>query len=107
MIGITVVAFGTSVPELVTSCVAAYKKETDISVGNLIGSNIFNIMVVLGITSIVKPIGIEPNVMSWDILWMIGISLIIFPMMVFRKKIGRFSGFVLLAAYIGYIISLF
>ncbi|MEX1193360.1 MAG: calcium/sodium antiporter [Brumimicrobium sp.] len=107
VIGITVVAFGTSVPELVTSCVAAYKKETDISVGNLIGSNIFNIMVVLGITSIVKPIGIEPNVMSWDILWMIGISLIIFPMMVFRKKIGRFSGFVLLAAYIGYIISLF
>jgi cation:H+ antiporter len=107
VIGITVVAFGTSVPELVTSAVAAYKKETDISVGNLIGSNIFNIMVVLGITSMIKPIGVEPNVISWDILWMIGIALALLPMMVFRRKIGRISGVVLLASYVTYIITLF
>lgn len=107
VIGITVVAFGTSVPELVTSAVAAYKKETDISVGNLIGSNIFNIMIVLGITSMVKPIGIEPNVISWDILWMIGIALALLPMMVFRNKIGRLSGIVLLATYVTYIVTLF
>jgi cation:H+ antiporter len=107
VIGITVVAFGTSVPELVTSAVAAYKKETDISVGNLIGSNIFNIMVVLGITSMVKPIGVEPNVISWDILWMIGIALALLPMMVFRNKIGRISGVVLLVTYVTYIITLF
>lgn len=107
VIGITVVAFGTSVPELVTSAVAAYKKETDISVGNLIGSNIFNIMIVLGITSMVKPIGVEPNVISWDILWMLGIALALLPMMVFRNKIGRISGVILLATYVTYIITLF
>lgn len=107
VIGITVVAFGTSVPELVTSAVAAYKKETDISVGNLIGSNIFNIMIVLGITSMVKPIGVEPNVLTYDIFWMLGIALILLPMMLFRRKIGRISGVILLASYITYIITLF
>lgn len=107
VIGITIVAFGTSVPELATSVVAAYKKETDISVGNLIGSNIFNILAVLGLTAIVKPIGVEENVLSWDILWMIGIALLLLPMMVFKRKVGRFSGFILLGLYIFYIISLF
>ena len=107
VIGITIVAFGTSVPELATSVVAAYKKETDISVGNLIGSNIFNILGVLGLTAIVKPIGVEENVLSWDILWMIGFALLLLPMMVFKRKVGRFSGFILLGLYIFYIISLF
>lgn len=107
VIGITIVAFGTSVPELATSVVAAYKKETDISVGNLIGSNIFNILAVLGLTAIVKPIGVEENVLSWDMFWMIGIALLLLPMMVFNRKVGRFSGFILLGLYIFYIISLF
>ncbi|HLW30160.1 MAG TPA: calcium/sodium antiporter [Brumimicrobium sp.] len=107
VIGITIVAFGTSVPELATSVVAAYKRETDISVGNLVGSNIFNITAVLGLTSIVKPIGIEANVLSWDLLWMIGIALLLLPMMVFKKRVGRLSGVILLGLYIGYIISLF
>ena len=107
VIGITIVAFGTSVPELVTSVVAAYRKETDISVGNLVGSNIFNILAVLGLTAIVKPIGIEANVISWDLLWMIGIALILFPMMIFKRKIGRISGVILLGLYITYIVTLF
>ncbi|MDX1652493.1 MAG: calcium/sodium antiporter [Brumimicrobium sp.] len=107
VIGITVVAFGTSVPELVTSCVAAFRKETDISVGNLIGSNIFNIGAVLGITSMVEPIEIAKNVLSWDIFWMLGVALILLPMMVFRKKIGRISGVILMGSYVFYIISLF
>ena len=107
VIGITIIAFGTSVPELATSCVAAYKKETDISVGNLIGSNIFNILAVLGLTAIVNPIPIEEIVMSWDILWMIGISLLLFPMMVIKRKVGRFSGFILLGIYVTYIVTLF
>lgn len=107
VIGITIIAFGTSVPELATSCVAAFKKETDISVGNLVGSNIFNIMVVLGLTAIVKPIDIEQNVLDYDLLWMIGIGLILLPMMVFRRKVGRISGVILLGIYIYYIYSLF
>lgn len=107
VIGITVIAFGTSVPELVTSVVAAFKKETDISVGNLIGSNIFNIMIVLGLTGIVQPIGVEQNVISWDLLWMLGIAVILLPMMVIRRKVGRLSGALLLLIYVSYIYSLF
>src|SRR5690554_4710346 len=107
VIGITVVAFGTSVPELVTSVMAAYRKETDISVGNLIGSNIFNIFGVLGLTAIVNPIGVENIVLTWDALWMIGITLILFPMLIFKRRIGRLSGFILTSTYIIYVISLF
>ena len=59
VIGVTIVAFGTSAPELVASCVAAYRKQSDISIGTLIGSNIFNIMAVIGLTSIVRPIDLN------------------------------------------------
>ncbi len=107
VIGITVVAFGTSVPELATSIVAAVKKETDISVGNLIGSNIFNIMIVLGLTSIVQPIEIGEGILSWDLLWMLGIAILLLPMIVIRKKVGRFSGVILFLIYITYIYLLF
>jgi cation:H+ antiporter len=107
VIGITIVAFGTSVPELVTSVVAAYRKETDISVGNLIGSNIFNILVVIGLTSAVKPIPIESHVVSWDMIWMLAISFILLPMMFIGNRIGRLSGVILLASYITYILLLF
>ena len=107
VIGITVVAFGTSVPELATSCVAAYKKETDISVGNLIGSNIFNLLAVLGLTSIVDPIPVESEVLSYDIFWVVGISLLLFPMMIYKRKIGRIGGVALLGIYVTYIALLF
>ena len=107
VIGITVVAFGTSVPELVTSVVAAYRKEMDISVGNLIGSNIFNVLAVIGITAIVHPIPVEGYVISSDLLWMLSLFLILFPMMFINKKISRFSGIVLLLIYVVYIYQLF
>lgn len=107
VIGITVVAFGTSVPELATSIVAAVKKETDISVGNLIGSNIFNIMIVLGLTSIVQPIEVGAEILKWDLLWMLGIAIILLPMIVIRKKVGRISGIILFLIYVSYIYLLF
>ena len=103
VIGVTVVALGTSAPELVASIMAALKKQSDISVGNLIGSNIFNIFAVLGITSIVKPIEVESNMMSFDMLWMIGISLLLIPVLYFGNKIGRIKGVVLILSYIVYI----
>jgi cation:H+ antiporter len=102
IIGVTILAFGTSVPELITSIMAALKKETDISVGNLIGSNIFNLMAVLGITSMVKEIPISEQVLSNDVFWMLGISLLLFPLML-RYKIGRISGVILFASYCLYI----
>lgn len=106
VIAVTVVAFGTSVPELVTSGVAAFKKETDISVGNLIGSNIFNIMAVIGITAMVKPIPVEPETLSFDMWWVGAVALALLPMMLIGKKIGRFKGALLLATYIIYIVIL-
>jgi len=103
VIGLTIVAFGTSVPELVTSAVAAFKKETDISIGNLIGSNIFNIMAVIGVTAMVKPIPVDGNVINYDMLWMLGISAILLPMMLIGKKLGRVNGFMLFSTYVVYI----
>lgn len=106
VIGITIIAFGTSVPELVTSGVAAYRKETDISIGNLIGSNIFNIMAVIGITAIVKPIEVGPNTLNIDMIWMLAIALALLPMLLFGRKINRFKGFLLLGTYVAYIVIL-
>jgi len=102
-IGITIIAFGTSVPELVTSAVAAIKKETDISIGNLIGSNIFNIMAVIGITAIVKPIPVTEDVISYDMIWMLAISFCLLPLMLIGKKLGRLKGFMLFSTYVVYI----
>jgi cation:H+ antiporter len=103
IIGLTVVAFGTSVPELVTSAVAAFKKETDISIGNLIGSNIFNIMAVIGVTAMVETTAVDAEVVHSDIWWMFLISLSVLPMMMIGKKVGRLKGFMLISTYIIYI----
>jgi cation:H+ antiporter len=103
IIGATIVAFGTSVPELVTSLVAAFKKQTDISIGNLIGSNIFNLFAVLGITSVVKEIPVSTQVQNEDVFWLLGISFLIFPLMIYNNRINRISGLILVVAYIAYI----
>ena len=103
VIAITVVAFGTSVPELVTSVVAAFKGETDISIGNLIGSNIFNIMAVIGITAMVKPTAVDPKIFNTDMIWMLVIAAAILPMMLIGKKIGRIKGVLLFGTYVAYI----
>jgi len=103
LISVTVVAFGTSVPELVTSCVAALKKETDISIGNLIGSNLFNILAILGITAIVHPIKVADSINEFDVYYLLGISLLILPFMLHQKRIGRGKGFFLVISYLIYI----
>jgi cation:H+ antiporter len=107
IIGLTIVAFGTSVPELITSAIAAFKKETDISIGNLIGSNVFNILGILGITGMVKEIPISLEILNNDIYWMLGISLLIYPLMIYKRSIGRMKGTILLAFYVTYIYLLF
>lgn len=102
-ISVTAVAFGTSIPELVTSAVAAYRKETDISIGNLIGSNVFNILAILGITALAQPIKISESINSFDIYYMLGISLLVFPLMYFGKKITRIKGVILILTYLIYV----
>jgi cation:H+ antiporter len=103
IIGVTVIAFGTSAPELAASCVAAYRREVDISVGNLIGSNIFNIFVVLGITSIVTPLEVSSDVMEFDMIWMIAIAILLLIILLVGKRIGRLKGAILFSTYLVYI----
>ena len=110
VISVSIVAFGTSVPELAASIIAAFKKEKDLSIGNLIGSNIFNVFAVLGITSIISPIQvIDQSLISNDIWWMFAVSLLLYPMMFLfhRGHIGRVEGGLLLLVYISYIYFLF
>ncbi len=103
IIGVTVVAFGTSVPELVTSAVAAFRKQDDISIGNLIGSNIFNILGVIGLSGIIQPISVSEVVLNFDIFWVIGVAIALFPLMRFGQKITRIKGLFLLLIYIAYV----
>ncbi|APG65079.1 hypothetical protein LPB136_06830 [Tenacibaculum todarodis] len=104
IIGVTIVSIGTSVPELAASIIAVLNKEKAISLGNLIGSNIFNILAVLGITSIITPITVNPGDMSLldhDIYWMLAISFIILPLVFFPKgyRLNWRDGIVLLSLY--------
>jgi len=102
VISVTMIAFGTSVPELAASLIAALKKEEALSIGNLIGSNIFNIGSVLGLTAIIQPItGISQTILSNDIFWMLSFALILFPLVILpkRHKIGRYKGALLFIGY--------
>ena len=102
VIGVSLIAIGTSVPELAASVIAAAKQEKAISLGNLIGSNIFNIGSVLGLTAMIKPIPVlEPSILSRDIFWMLGFSAILIPLIFIPKRlqISRFKGFFLVFAY--------
>jgi cation:H+ antiporter len=106
IIGITVVSIGTSIPELAASLIAIIKKEKAISLGNLIGSNIFNILAVLGITSMITPIQvIDQGLLSSDIFWMLGISFLILPLVFLPKglRLGWRDGTVLLLSYAAFI----
>lgn len=102
VIGITVLALGTSLPELVTAIVASFKRETDLALGNLMGSNIFNILSILGITSLIKSIDVNETILSVDMFWMLGITLIILPMMLIQRKLGKVEGIILLCIYVYY-----
>lgn len=128
VISITIVAFGTSLPELVTSIIAAIKKQTDISIGNIIGSNLFNILAVLGITAIIKPIAVDFTHFSFDLYVMLAVVLLLFILIypfknnikAYKKnqqisilkdltagKLTYIGGILLLLSYIAYILLLF
>jgi len=101
-IGLTVVAIGTSLPELATSMVATSKGHGDVAVGSVIGSNIFNLLGVLGITSIVSPL--SRGHVGWASLWvMLGITILVLPMLYSRRHLARREGAVLLACYVAYL----
>jgi cation:H+ antiporter len=106
IIGITIVSVGTSIPELAASVIAVLKKEKAISLGNLIGSNVFNLLAVLGITSIITPIKVtDQGLLTSDIYWMLGFSLLIFPLVFgpVKMKLSWKEGLILILLYSGFI----
>lgn len=106
IIGVTVIAVGTSLPELATSVLAAIKKETDIALGNILGSNLQNILSIIGVTAIIKPIEVSELFLNSDFLWMIGFTLLLFPLMRSGYRINRAEGVLLVASYTTYLVFL-
>ena len=109
VISVSIVAIGTSIPELATSVIAIVKKEKGLSVGNLIGSNIFNIGSVLGITAIIKPVHIAQEIIDRDIIWMLffAILLLVLALLPKRNNLTRFKGFIMLLSYFYFIFLVF
>lgn len=103
VVGATIVAFGTSVPELVTTIRAAVKKHTDMAVGNIVGSNIFNLLSVLGITSLVKPLTMDTQ-MDFHVLFMLGVALGFMIWTLLRPRIAKPGAILFLLLYAGYVV---
>jgi cation:H+ antiporter len=104
VIGVSLVAVGTSLPELASSLVAAARRESDIALGNLIGSNVFNVLGILGIAALVQPLAVPFAELRADYWVMMGFSLLIVPFLWTGSRVGRIEGAILLTAYTGYIV---
>ena len=107
VIGLTVVAFGTSLPEIVASGMAAWRGQSDLAVGNVVGSNLFNLLLVLGTTATIAPLPMGPEVLSWDIWWLLGTAAALIPLALLSglrtPRIGRWQGGLFVLAYFVYI----
>ncbi len=107
VIGLTIVAVGTSLPELATTVVAALRKHGDVAIGNIVGSNIFNLLGILAVTAVVTPIPVAGNFAFSDALVMLGVTVAFAALLLSGIRLTRPIGFVMLAAYIGYTAYLF
>lgn len=103
VIGTTIVAFGTSVPELAATIRAAISKQADMAVGNIVGSNVFNLLSVLGVTALVKPLSMAPS-MDWHLWAMLAVAVLLMLWVLVRPVIAKGAGLVLLLVYLGYVI---
>ncbi len=102
VIGLTLVAIGTSLPELATTVMAAIRRQADVALGNVIGSNMFNLLAIIGIASFISPIPVDPSVMRFDIWVMLGASLLLVPFVWLKQDINRVWGIILTALYAAY-----
>lgn len=107
VIGLTVVAFGTSLPELASSVVASLKRQTDIILGNIVGSNVFNVLAVLGVTAVIQPLNQSFATISTDLIIMMGFSLALPLLLLKNYRLGRPAGIVLVIAYLMYVAYLY
>ncbi|MBF51396.1 MAG: sodium:proton exchanger [Confluentimicrobium sp.] len=99
VIGLTLVAVGTSLPELATTVIAALRRQADVALGNVIGSNMFNLLGILGVASLVGPIPVDPEIRNFDLWVMLGASLLLVPFVWFRRDMGRRVGLAFCALY--------
>lgn len=106
LIGLTIVSAGTGLPEVVASLVSSIRGRSDIALGNVIGSNIFNALIVLGFSGLLAPLPVLPGIASGDCWWMLGTTLVLLPIILNGKKVYRWEGFVLLVIYGIYMIYL-
>ncbi|PVA09757.1 sodium:proton exchanger [Pelagivirga sediminicola] len=104
VIGLTLVALGTSLPELATTVMAALRKQADVALGNVIGSNLLNLLGIIGVAALVGPIPVDRGFLTFDLWIMLAASLVLVPFVFFKVDIGRVWGALLSAAYVGYII---
>ncbi len=107
VIGLTIIALGTSLPEVATSVMASIKGERDIAVGNVVGSNLFNILTILGLTSLIAPITVAPNILVFDLPLMIVVALACLPIFFTGMQIARWEGILFLVYYVAYTAFLF
>lgn len=107
VIGLTVVAIGTSLPELATSIVAAYRGHSDVCVGNVLGSNLFNLFGITGVTALFAPLPFSDKIINFDLWFLLVATALIIPFMLSGRRISRFEGSILLILYIGFIASQF
>ena len=103
VIGLTLVAIGTSLPELATTVMAALRQQADVALGNVIGSNIFNLLCIMGVTTLVGPVPVAPEFLNFDLWVMLAASMILAPFVLMKIDLGRRWGAVLTALYVGYI----
>lgn len=104
VIGLTLVALGTSLPELATTVMAALRRQADVALGNVIGSNMFNLLAIIGIASLVGPIPVDPGILQFDLWVMLGASLLLAPFVFWKWHMGRVWGILLSALYIAYVL---
>lgn len=107
IIGLTMVAFGTSLPELASCVVAAAKKQSELVLGNLVGSSIFNVLAILGLTALVHPVAVRPAAVNIDILIMLGFGVVALALLSIGRTMRRWAGGVLVVLYVIYLVSLF
>ena len=103
VIGLTIVSAGTGLPEVVASLVSSVRGRSDMAIGNVIGSNLFNILAILGLSGLASPLPVQPAMIRSDCLWMLGVTALLFPLMFTGRRVNRWEGAVLWTAYCVYI----
>lgn len=107
VIGLTLVAVGTSLPELSISVLAAFRKHADVAIGNILGSNIFNLLGILGVSALITPLTVNPRILAFDQWVLLGISIILLVFLFTGRRLNRWEGGILLLGYIGYVVASF